>query len=165
MFGNRIKFLQAHTVACQCIYNTSHEICTFLCFALLHYSISPNRSIWLCTHVPQGYFTGTGAIIWLPQCQWSNPEEYGKTQPVLHHNKAQILWNILNENKWCKFDNFVVTDVTLCHNDNLWCHQSCQINNILFLALYKLSFLPMMTDKLIFISGSDLSCTQVKLHY
>ena len=29
------------------------------------------------THILQGYFTGTGAIIWLPQCQWSNPEGYG----------------------------------------------------------------------------------------
>ena len=28
------------------------------------------------THMLQGYFTGTGAIIWLPQCQWSNPERY-----------------------------------------------------------------------------------------
>ena len=29
------------------------------------------------THILQGYFTGTGAIIWLPQCQWSNPEDKG----------------------------------------------------------------------------------------
>ena len=29
------------------------------------------------THILQGYFTGTGAIIWLPQCQWSNPEGHG----------------------------------------------------------------------------------------
>ena len=28
------------------------------------------------THILQGYFTGTGAILGLPQCQWSNPEEY-----------------------------------------------------------------------------------------
>ena len=28
------------------------------------------------THILQGYFTGTGAIKWLPQCQWSNPEGY-----------------------------------------------------------------------------------------
>ena len=28
------------------------------------------------TYVPQGFFTGTGAIMWLPQCQWSNPEVY-----------------------------------------------------------------------------------------
>ena len=25
-------------------------------------------------HIFQGYFTGTAAIIWLPQCQWSSPE-------------------------------------------------------------------------------------------
>ena len=25
-------------------------------------------------HILQGYFTGTGAIMWLPQCLWSNPE-------------------------------------------------------------------------------------------
>ena len=31
------------------------------------------------THILQGYFTGTGAILWLPQCQWSNPEGYGLT--------------------------------------------------------------------------------------
>ena len=28
------------------------------------------------THFVQGYFTGTGTIIWLPQRQWSNPEKY-----------------------------------------------------------------------------------------
>ena len=29
------------------------------------------------TYGLQGYFTGTGAIVRLPQCQWSNPEMYG----------------------------------------------------------------------------------------
>ena len=29
------------------------------------------------THIIQGYFTGIGAIILLPQCQWINPEGYG----------------------------------------------------------------------------------------
>ena len=29
------------------------------------------------THLFQGYINGTGAIMWLPQCHWSNPEEYG----------------------------------------------------------------------------------------
>ena len=28
-------------------------------------------------YILQGHFTGTGAIIWLPQCQSSNPEGYG----------------------------------------------------------------------------------------
>ena len=30
-------------------------------------------------HVLQGFFTGTWAIIWLPKCQWRNPEEYELT--------------------------------------------------------------------------------------
>ena len=37
-----------------------------LCFAVVDY-----------THILQGYFTGTGAIVQLPQYQWSNPEGYG----------------------------------------------------------------------------------------
>ena len=42
---------------------------------------------WMCfccnlvsirfTHILQGCSTGTGAIIGLPQCWWSNPEDYG----------------------------------------------------------------------------------------
>ena len=43
-----------------------------LCFALLWLYHQ-----FLRMHILQGYFTGTGAIIWLPQCQWSNPEGYG----------------------------------------------------------------------------------------
>ena len=45
------------------------------------------------THILQGCFTGTGAIARLPQCQWSNPEEYGhihNENPLKHtQNKAQ----------------------------------------------------------------------------
>ena len=80
----------------------SHKICTPFCCALLWlYHTFPADSIshktcsqfccallWLChkfpvdmcdlfTHILQGCFTVTGAIIWLPQCQWSNPEGYG----------------------------------------------------------------------------------------
>ena len=35
-------------------------------------------AVWyqsMFTSIPQGYYTGTGAIVGLPQCQWSNPEE------------------------------------------------------------------------------------------
>ena len=41
------------------------------------------------THIFQGYITGTGTIIWLPQCQWRNPERYGYNGPILYHNKTQ----------------------------------------------------------------------------
>ena len=42
------------------------------CIYVIH--VVPRDSF---THILQGYFTGTGAIVWLPQCLWSNPEEYG----------------------------------------------------------------------------------------
>ena len=59
------------------------------------------------THILQCCFTGTGAIKRLPQCQWSNPEEYGKTDdmnPLRNYdittiNKAQymhVLWDIMH---------------------------------------------------------------------
>ena len=65
-----------------------------LCFVLL----------WLCcdllidlcdlfAHILQGCFTGIGAIIWLPQCQWSNPEWYGWNLPAPNHNKTQQIMN------------------------------------------------------------------------
>ena len=47
--------------------STSHKMCA-LCWALLLLGSCP------FTHILQGYFTGTGAILWLPQCQWSNPD-------------------------------------------------------------------------------------------
>ena len=31
----------------------------------------------LFTHIIQDFFTGIGAIMWLSQCQWRNPEGYG----------------------------------------------------------------------------------------
>ena len=55
-------------------------ICTWFHFAL--FSFGFNKSCWwiyidLFAYILQGYFTSTGAIAWLPQCQWSNPEGYG----------------------------------------------------------------------------------------
>ena len=44
-----------------------------LCFVyVIIFMISCN----LIAHNLQGCLIGAGAIIWLPQCQWSNPEEY-----------------------------------------------------------------------------------------
>ena len=53
------------------------------------------------THIFQGYITGTGAIIWLPQCQWCNPWEiwvqcvHGYNGPIPYYNKTQQ--NLNNE--------------------------------------------------------------------
>ena len=44
--------------------------------------------IWLVqvdiTHILQGYSAGIGAIIWLPQCQWSYPDEQGEYITRIH---------------------------------------------------------------------------------
>ena len=40
------------------------------------------------THILQGGFTGTGAIVWLPQCQWSNLEGY---QYMHHMNPWELI--------------------------------------------------------------------------
>ena len=54
------------------IHHICHELyimcvvcCVFVCLVMVDF-----------IHILQGYLTGTGAIIWLPQCQWSNPDRY-----------------------------------------------------------------------------------------
>ena len=46
-------------------------------FALKLKKIFRRPAYDLFTHIRQGYFSGTGAIIWLPQCQGCNLEGYG----------------------------------------------------------------------------------------
>ena len=45
----------------------------------------------LFTQILQGYFTGSGVNFWLSRRQWSDPEEYGKNQPVPNGTKAQTM--------------------------------------------------------------------------
>ena len=49
------------------------------------------------THILQGYFTGTGAITWLPQCQWSDPEGY--TFMVMHIMIVRYSWELRKSSK------------------------------------------------------------------
>ena len=45
-------------------------------------------------HIHQGCFAGTGAIVRLPQCQWSKPDGYGKISPCItttKHSKAKTV--------------------------------------------------------------------------
>ena len=45
-------------------------------------------------HIHQGCFAGTGAIVRLPQCQWSKPDGYGKISQCItttKHSKAKIV--------------------------------------------------------------------------
>ena len=55
-------------------------------------------------HIHQGCFTGTGAIVRLPQCQWSKPDGYGKISQCLtttKHSKAKTVCIFLGI--YCKY--------------------------------------------------------------
>ena len=48
----------------------------------------------VCIHIHQGCFAGIGAIVTLPQCQWSKPDGYGTISQCItttKHNKAKTV--------------------------------------------------------------------------
>ena len=64
-----------------------------LCFVVVMQSFIINpREIFI--HIHQGCFAGTGAIVRLPQCQWSKPDGYGKISQCItttKHSKAKTV--------------------------------------------------------------------------
>ena len=70
-------------------YSISHEICTrfvVLCFVVVIQSFIMN-SHEVFIHIHQGCFAGTGAIVRLPQCQWSKPDGYRKISQCITTTK------------------------------------------------------------------------------
>ena len=64
-----------------------------LCFVVVMQSFMMN-SHEVFIHIHQGYFAGTGAIVRLPQCQWSKPDGYGKISQCItttKHSKAKTV--------------------------------------------------------------------------
>ena len=64
-----------------------------LCFVVVMQSFIMN-SHEVFIHIHQGCFAGTGAIVRLPQCQWSKPDGYGKIsqyKTTTKHSKAKTL--------------------------------------------------------------------------
>ena len=58
-------------------------------------------------HIHQGFFAGTGAIVRLPQCQWSKPDGYGKISQCItttKHSKAKTVCIFLGIycTVWCR---------------------------------------------------------------
>ena len=62
-----------------------------LCFVVvMQSSIMNSHEVFI--HIHQGCFAGTGAIVRLPQCQWSKPDGYGKISQCItttKHSKAK----------------------------------------------------------------------------
>ena len=70
-----------------------------LCFVVVTQSFIMN-SHEVFIHIHQGCFAGTGAIVRLPQCQWSKPDGYGKISQCItttkqSKNRVHISWDIL----------------------------------------------------------------------
>ena len=64
-----------------------------LCFVVVMQSFIMN-SHEVFIHIHQGYFAGTGAIVRLPQCQWSKRDGYGKISQCItttKHSKAKTV--------------------------------------------------------------------------
>ena len=64
-----------------------------LCFVVVMQSFIIN-SHEVFIHIHQGCFDGTGAIVRLPQCQWSKPDGYGKISQCItttKHSKAKTV--------------------------------------------------------------------------
>ena len=64
-----------------------------LCFVVVMQSFIMN-SYEVFIHIHQGCFAGTGAIVRLPQCQWSKPHGYGKISQCItptKHIKAKTV--------------------------------------------------------------------------
>ena len=64
-----------------------------LCFVVvMQLFIMNSHEVFI--HIHQGCFAGTGAIVRLPQCQWSKPDGYGKISQCItttKHSKAKTL--------------------------------------------------------------------------
>ena len=80
-----------------------------LCFVVVMQSFIMN-SHEVFIHIHQGCFAGTGAIVRLPQCQWSKPDGYGKISQCItttKHSKAKTvciflgIYCILLQYRWC----------------------------------------------------------------
>ena len=84
-----------------------------LCFVVVMQSFIMN-SHEVFIHIHQGCFAGTGAIVRLPQCQWSKPYGYGKISQCItttKHSKAKTVCIFLGI--YCMTTQCSTTDETL----------------------------------------------------
>ena len=87
-------FLMHHTQGRITVYpNKYAHGFVVLCFVVVMQSFIMN-SHEVFIHIHQGCFAGTGAIVRLPQCQWSKPDGYGKISQCItttKHSKAKTV--------------------------------------------------------------------------
>ena len=87
----RVTGLGLYLDICRYTYSISQEIWhgfVVLCFVVVMQSFIMN-SHEAFIHIHQGCFAGTGAIVRLPQCQWSKPDGYGKISQCITTTKQK----------------------------------------------------------------------------
>ena len=92
-----------------------------LCFVVVMQSFIMN-SHEVFIHIHQGCFAGTGAIVRLPQCQWSKPDGYEKISQCItttKHSKAKTVCIFLGI--YCTTDitdaDLIILEISLNEND------------------------------------------------
>ena len=74
-------------------------------------------------HIHQGCFAGTGAIVRLPQCQWSKPDGYGEISQCItttKHSKAKTVCIFLGIycTHWGRVTHICVSKLIIISPDN-----------------------------------------------
>ena len=90
MNGYGFRFSKSHSTVYPKKYAHGFVV---LCFVVFMQSFIMN-SHEVFIHIHQGCFAGTGAIVRLPQCQWSKPDGYGKISQRItttKHSKAKTV--------------------------------------------------------------------------
>ena len=93
-----------------------------LCFVVVMQSFIMN-SHEAFIHIHQGCFAGTGAIVRLPQCQWSKPDGYGTISQCItttKHSKAVTVCIFLG----------IYCNVTNTITISLWCIFTWLVNKV-----------------------------------
>ena len=101
-----------------------------LCFVVvMQSSIMNSHEVFI--HIHQGCFAGTGAIVRLPQCQWSKPAGYGKISQCItttKHSKAKTVCTFLGI--YCMYIILSMCFMSctcrmlyvMCYMELLWCY-------------------------------------------
>ena len=70
----------------------AHGVVVLCFFVVMQSFIMNSHEVFI--HIHQGCFAGIGAIVRLPQCQWSKPDGYGKISQCItttKHSKAKTV--------------------------------------------------------------------------
>ena len=89
-----------------------------LCFVVVIQSFIMN-SHEVFIHIHQGCFAGTGAIVRLPQCQWSKPDGYGKISQCItttKHSKAKTVCIFIGIYCMLHYSNYECTYISALWN-------------------------------------------------